>query len=197
MPPEFRKRSKSLIRSLCAYLMRQNNLCYTQHIFSIGALSMPKMKKTNKKTNKQKQRNNNKEKQNKNACASMIILIYLDTQRRPENDVLSHEVKKIRQKFGKIPKTQDATQLLKLVHNMCKFERIRLILYKTQSGHDLVCIQTGIRTGGQTDGLTKWNQYTPLTSLAEGIKRKKHELYIIHGEHNVSNTTVTDHHERH
>ena len=41
-------------------------------------------------------------------------------------------------------------------------KRIRLVLWKIRSGHDLVYRQTGGRTDGRTDGRTKWNQYIPL-----------------------------------
>ena len=46
---------------------------------------------------------------------------------------------------------------------------IRQVLWKIQSGHDLVYTKTDRRTDGRTDGRTdvrsRWNQYTPLTSF--------------------------------
>ena len=57
--------------------MKYSNLCYTQHMFSIRAISILKMKKS--------------------TYALIVILTYLDIRRRPEHDVLSDEVKH----FGK------------------------------------------------------------------------------------------------
>ena len=44
---------------------------------------------------------------------------------------------------------------------------IRQVLWKIQSGHDLVCTQTD----GRTDVRSRWNQCTPLTSLAKGMAK--------------------------
>ena len=68
------KGSKSLIRSLCAYLMRYiGTKCYTYHTSSHGAISIANIFKK--------------------SCALRVILTYLDIQRRLEHDVLSHEAK--------------------------------------------------------------------------------------------------------
>ena len=111
-----RKRSKSLIRSLCTNLMRHSNHCHTQYRSFFHT------------------------KHGKESCALRVILTYLDIQRRPE---LSHEVKILSKiqiwEFQNCNTQHIWSCLIRCVNR----KWIRQVLWKIQSGHDFLLQMDG------------------------------------------------------
>ena len=78
-------------------------------------------------------------------------------------------------KFQILKQTLHTTHLLKLLDvqdvmcKMCKYEMDPMSIVEDIE-RTWFCPQTERRTDGQTDGRTRWNQYTPLsTSLKRGV----------------------------